>query len=112
MMRVIDGDTIEVSVHLWPGLTQLVSVRVEGIDTPERNGAPCERRLAEAAARFVRNWTGIGSEIVISGVEPDKYAGRVVATVRRMGSADSLGPALVSAGHAREYLGGKRGRWC
>jgi micrococcal nuclease len=112
VVRVIDGDSLEVDVRLWPGLTQRVSIRIEGIDTPEKNGPACERVLAEAAAKFTRNWVSVGPEVVVSDVSLDKYGGRVVGTVRRYGGLNSLGTALVAAGHAREYDGGKRGKWC
>jgi micrococcal nuclease len=112
VVRVIDGDSLEVDVRLWPGLTQRVSLRLDGIDTPEKNGPACERALAEAAARFTRNWVSAGPEVVVSDVRLDKYGGRVVGTVRRYGGLNSLGTALLAAGHAREYLGAKRGKWC
>ena len=36
VIRIIDGDTIEVDAHPWPGHAVRVSVRLRGIDTPER----------------------------------------------------------------------------
>jgi endonuclease YncB( thermonuclease family) len=50
--RVIDGDTLEGRA----GLTQRTSLRVEGIDTPERNGCAMgggiEASVKAARARF------------------------------------------------------------
>ena len=41
VVRVVDGDTIEVNAHYWPGHTWRGKVRLRGIDTPELRGK-CE----------------------------------------------------------------------
>jgi len=41
VVRVIDGDTLEVRVNLWPGLVAEYAVRVRDIDAPELRGADC-----------------------------------------------------------------------
>src|SRR5215208_1700589 len=50
VLRVLDGDTFEARVHLWPALDITTKVRLRGIDAPEMK-ARCreERNLAEAA---------------------------------------------------------------
>lgn len=55
-VRVIDGDSIEVDVRLWPGLTSRVSLRLAGVNTPERRGPECEVLAALAATRFTEAW--------------------------------------------------------
>ena len=49
--RIIDGDTLEVRVDLWPGLQAINVLRVRGIDAPELRGAKCveEKLRAEQA---------------------------------------------------------------
>lgn len=37
VLRVIDGDTFEVLIDLGFGVSQKFSVRLDGIDTPEKN---------------------------------------------------------------------------
>jgi hypothetical protein len=50
LIRVIDGDTIEVRAHLWLGLELTIRVRLWGIDAPELDGiCPAERDLAKSA---------------------------------------------------------------
>lgn len=45
VVRVIDGDTLAVTAHIWVGQSLATSVRIRGIDTPElRGGAPGKRR--------------------------------------------------------------------
>lgn len=111
VVRVIDGDTFEARVHLWPGLEMTTRVRLRGIDAPEMKGA-CgeEQRMAEAASEALRAQLADG-DVAIFNIGPDKYNGRVVAdaATRRTPSVSS---ALLASGHARQYQGGKRGGWC
>ena len=50
VVRVRDGDSIDVIAHVWPGQDVRVSVRLRGIDAPELN-AQCvyEKQLAVLA---------------------------------------------------------------
>lgn len=111
VLRVIDGDTFEARVHLWPGLEMITRVRLRGIDAPEMKGACAEEtRMAEAASEALRVQLAEG-DVAIFNIGPDKYNGRVVADVatRRTPNVSS---ALLTAGHARPYQGGRRGGWC
>ena len=88
VIRVIDGDTLEVRVELWPGLMAEYSVRVRGIDAPELRRVDCEqeRLWGEAALDQVRKLYPEGLEIHIENVDRDPFFGRVVADVRRFRS--------------------------
>ena len=111
VVRVIDGDTFEARVHLWPGLDMTTRVRLRGIDAPETNAACAdEARMASAATDALRAQLADG-DVTIFNIGPDKYNGRVVAdaTTRR---TPSISQALLAAGHARPYQGGRRGGWC
>ena len=120
VVRVVDGDTIEVRASIWPGHEVRVLVRLHGIDAPELNGrCPAERLKAAAARQLVRRLTR-GRAVTLHGVRHGKYAGRVVARVtagrvtagRVTARADDLATALLAAGLARPYAGGKRQGWC
>ncbi len=108
--RVIDGDTIEVTAHIWLGQTLSVRVRIDGIDTPEMRGAcDTERRLALAARDYlVRRVTG--AEVILTRVAYDKYGGRVRAAVADEGG--DIADAMRIAGLARDYRGERRQSWC
>lgn len=111
VMRVIDGDTFEARVHLWPGLEMTTRVRLRGIDAPETKGTCVEEmRMAETASEALRARLADG-DVTIFNIGPDKYHGRVVAdaATRRTPNVSS---ALLAAGHARPYQGGRRGGWC
>jgi endonuclease YncB( thermonuclease family) len=111
VMRVIDGDTFEARVHLWPGLDVTTRVRLRGVDAPELK-ARCgeERAKAEAAREALRAMLDQG-EVGISRVTLDKYGGRVVADASTSGTPD-VSAALLDAGVARRYAGGHRDGWC
>ena len=111
VIRTIDGDTFEARVHLWPGLELTTRVRLRGIDAPElKASCPQELRMAEAAGAALRSLLDEG-EVAIYHIGPDKYNGRVVAdaATRR---TESVSAALLAAGHARSYSGGRRSGWC
>jgi endonuclease YncB( thermonuclease family) len=111
VVRIIDGDTFEARVRLWPGLEMTTRVRLRGIDAPEMKGACAEEmRMAETASEALRIQLADG-DVTIFNIGPDKYNGRVVAdaATRR---TPNVSAALLSAGHARPYQGGRRGGWC
>ncbi len=85
VVRVIDGDTLDVRVDLWPGLQAIYAVRIRGIDAPEMRGAACpeERAWAEEAKAQVEKLYPAGTTVRLQDVEYDAFAGRVVADVRR-----------------------------
>lgn len=114
--RVIDGDTLAVEVRVWPGLLWHGSVRLRGVDTPEKgHRAQCdrERELALRAQAIAEAWVrGARYEVALSNVELDKFGGRVVADVVT-GTGGDLGAALKAAGVAVPYTGrGPKGKWC
>ena len=110
LMRVIDGDTIELSVELWPGLTQRSSIRLVGVNAPEkRTRLFCEKTAGIAATEFTRSFVENGA-ITVTDVRNGKFAGRVLGNVFVDGK--SLSDALLASGHARVYGGGRRQPWC
>jgi endonuclease YncB( thermonuclease family) len=111
VVRVLDGDTFEARVHLWPGLDVTTRVRLRGIDAPEMK-ARCgdERVRAEAARDALRAILDQG-EVGVSRVTLDKYGGRVVADASTQATPD-VSAALLGAGVARRYSGGHRDGWC
>lgn len=111
VLRVIDGDTLEVRVSTWPGQQVVTKVRLRGIDTPERRArCEAERALAERATKALSGLVGTGP-VVLSAVGPDKYFGRVVADVALSNGGDA-GVALRAQGLARTYAGRTRQDWC
>lgn len=109
VVRVYDGDTITVDAHPWPGMTIRTGVRLRGIDTPEIKGKCASEKAAAIVARD-RMAVLVGEKVLLENVTPDKYGGRVDATV--MTSSGDAGAILISENLARPYAGGKRQGWC
>ncbi len=111
VVRVIDGDTFEARVRVWPGLDVNTKVRLRNIDAPELHARCADEHVkAEAARTALETILGAGS-VTISRVGLDKYGGRVDALVATRDTAD-VSAALLNGGWARSYDGGRRGTWC
>jgi endonuclease YncB( thermonuclease family) len=111
VLRVIDGDTFEARVYVWPGHELTTRVRLRGIDAPELK-ARCEseRVQAEAALAALRSMLN-DRDVSIWNLGPDKYFGRVVADAGARRTPD-ISAALLTKGVARSYTGGHRNGWC
>ena len=111
VLRVLDGDTFEARVHLWPGLAVTTKVRLRGIDAPENNARCAEERSKAEAARAALDAFLGEPDLTVFRVSLDKYGGRVVAAAATLRTTD-VAQALVRAGLARPYAGGRREPWC
>ena len=114
VVRVVDGDTVKVdaSADLPPELASL-SVRLRGVDTPEKGRrAKCEaeRQAGRAATAFTEEAIERADSVIVRDPAWGKWGGRVIADLVLDGS--SLSSALLEAGHARRYEGGRRKGWC
>jgi len=106
VVRIIDGDTLEVNAHPWPGHAVRVSVRLRGIDTPERRSQCPDQRAAAQLARIELERLVSGfSTVELINVAGGKYYGRVLADLKA-GTRD-IASAMLESGLARPYQGGK-----
>lgn len=115
VVRVLDGDTVEVRCRAWLGTDVTTIVRVRGIDTPEKHGkCPEESALALKASAFTKEALPQGARVQISEIDNDKFGGRVDAVVvyGASGQGMKLSDQLVKAGLARPYNGGTKSSWC
>lgn len=116
--RVIDGDTVEFQADFMPDpLPKKLSIRVLGVDTPEkghRAACPKEAAAAEKASQFTKdtlnNAIKAKQSIQIELQSHDKYGGRVLGDVIINGQ--KLSALLIANGHARPYFGEKKSSWC
>ncbi|MEK9671916.1 MAG: thermonuclease family protein [Rhodospirillaceae bacterium] len=103
VIRVIDGDTVEVRAAVWLGQSLVTRVRVLGIDAPDKD---CPM-MQERATQKLRDL--MGPTTVLSKIRFGKYAGRVLARLTTKDGRD-LGRVLLHEGLAHVYDGrGKRG---
>ena len=112
--RVIDGDTVEIAVDFLPSpLPPRLSIRVMGVDTPEkapRAQCDAEAALARKASAFTNDAVANALEIDVVILKWDKYGGRVLGEVYL--DHQSLAQSLISAGLARPYKGEAKSSWC
>jgi len=103
-------------VHIWPDLTQTINLRINGIDTPEKrksaysNPGECEKALGKQATEFTRAFIGEAATVTVSDVFLGKYAKRAIGSLSVNGQ--ELSKALIAAGLAKPYEGGKKLAWC
>jgi endonuclease YncB( thermonuclease family) len=111
LVRVVDGDTVEVLARIWPDHYVETLVRLAGIDAPELRGrcaeemALAERAKARLAALLA------GNRLMLADIHYGKYAGRVVARVLTEDGRD-VAEVLLAEKLARPYDGGRRAPWC
>jgi len=114
IMRVIDGDTVEFEApFLVDPLPKKLSIRVWGVDTPEKSfRAKCEKEAAMGAeaSQFTKDLVANAKTTQISIYEWDKFGGRVLGDVLIDGQ--SLTKLLIEKGYAREYYGDAKESWC
>ena len=112
--RVIDGDTVAFQALWLPDpLKKELSVRVYGVDTPEkgfRAKCPSEDQRGQAATAFTKNMMNGAKTRQVLLMDWDKYGGRVLGDIILDGK--SLRDMLISQGYAREYYGEAKTSWC
>lgn len=111
VLRVIDGDTFEARVAVWPGLDITTKVRLRGIDSPEMKSSCAEERAGALAARDALQAILADGSVAVGQIGQDKYGGRVLGSASTRTTAD-VSAAMLAGGHARPYSGGKRLPWC
>ena len=111
VVRIIDGDTFEARVRVWPGLDVNTKVRLRNIDAPELH-ARCSDELEKRklhGRRWRRCWRPAGLRFRGSGSTNMPAASMPLVATRN--TAD-VSAALLNGGWARSYGGGRRGSWC
>lgn len=110
VVRVLDGDTIEVDIEKDVGFDVVVrfrkTVRLIGIDAPEKVGA--SKAAGLASKTLLSSLLPPGTAVVMKTEKPDpsdKY-GRFLASVWL--GEQNLSDHMVTAGAAKSYTGGKR----
>lgn len=101
--RVVDGDTVELSVDLGNKITWRENFRLNGIDTPEKGQSgynEAKQHLDDLISAGISR---------IETFKPDKY-GRWLADIyiNTSGGELLINKLMVIDGHAKEYFGGRK----
>ena len=114
IVRVNDGDTVVIAAPFLPApLKPELSVRVFGVDTPEkghRAQCPSEAQRGEQASAFTKNAVKSTKKHQVILYSWDKFGGRVLGDIVLDGV--SLRAELIRNGFAREYYGDAKQSWC
>lgn len=114
VLRVLDGDTVVVEAPWIPvELKQEISIRILGIDTPEKGGraqCPKEAKLGEEATAFAKETIKPGQIVQVNLIQWDKFGGRVNGTIFVNGK--DFAQMQIDKGFARPYQGEKKKSWC
>ncbi len=113
IISVYDGDTFKVNLkNTQPLFGDTISIRLNGIDTPEiRGSSPCEKVLAYEAKDFVSMLLANADCVILRNPQRGKYF-RIIADVEVDGN--DLSELLLTHEYARPYDGGTKDTtsWC
>jgi len=111
VVKVVDGDTIDVDIDLGFSISFFSRVRLAGIDTPEsRTTNAKEKTLGLEVKEKLKKELAAAKDVVIKTEKPDsseKY-GRILGWVFLDGSDVSLNQRLINEGYAWTYGGGTK----
>jgi micrococcal nuclease len=108
VLKVVDGDTIDVDIDLGFNISYTQRVRLAGIDTPEsRTRDLAEKKLGLESKKYLADLLKVATQIVIRTEKPDsteKY-GRILGWLFLDGTSESVNTALIANGYAWDYMG-------
>jgi micrococcal nuclease len=113
VLKVVDGDTIDVIIDLGFDVSFTSRVRLAGIDTPEsRTTDAREKILGLEVKDYLKKALDGATDIVIRTEKADsseKY-GRILGWLFINRQTDSLNTQLVNKGYAWSYDGGTKSK--
>ena len=106
VLKVVDGDTLDLSIDLGFDVWTTQRVRLLGIDTPETHTLDLkEKALGVKAKAMVEGLIKTATLIRVQTTKSDKY-GRMLVTL--FVDSVNINEALVAAGYAWRYDGGTK----
>ena len=106
--KVVDGETIDITIDLGFALTTKQRVRMNGVDTPESITKDAyEKTFGIEAKEFIQSWFLANKSVKVRTEKDDKY-GRILGHFYAEGDVESLNEKLVRLGYAWEYDGGTK----
>jgi len=108
VLKVVDGDTIDVDIDLGFDISFTSRVRLAGIDTPEsRTSDKAEKVLGLEVKDRLKHLIADAKTVVIRTEKPDsseKY-GRILGWLFLDGAEKSVNETLIADGYAWGYMG-------
>ena len=109
VLRVVDGDTVDVLLDLSFGVFRKVRIRANGIDAPEsRTRNKAEKKLGLAAKARMKKLCAKKIYVEsLNGGKLDKY-GRLLANLYTEEDNTDICKTLIKEGYVIKYDGGKK----
>jgi micrococcal nuclease len=108
VLKVVDGDTIDVDIDLGFDISFTSRVRLAGIDTPESRTTDKEEKVLGLEVKDrLKTLISSANTVVIRTEKPDsseKY-GRILGWLFLDGAEKSVNEALIADGYAWGYMG-------
>jgi micrococcal nuclease len=108
VLKIVDGDTIDVDIDLGFSISYSQRLRLAGIDTPEsRTTDKFEKTLGLESKEYLKSKLKDSKDIVVKTEKPDsseKY-GRILGWVYVNGDTKSLNEQMIEDGYAWGYMG-------
>jgi micrococcal nuclease len=108
VLKIVDGDTIDVDIDLGFDISYTQRVRLAGIDTPEsRTKDLKEKALGLEVKDRLKKAIDAAKDVIIVTEKPDsteKY-GRILGWVYLDKAAKSINELLIEEGYAWGYMG-------
>ena len=109
--RIVDGDTIDISIDLGFDLTKKERVRLAGIDTPEkRTKNPKEKEMGYQATEFLEMHLMEASKLTVKTEKEGKFGRMLGWLYKSEEDTMSINQIMIDKGYAWAYDGGTKVR--
>ena len=109
--RVVDGDTIDISIDLGFDLTKKERVRLAGIDTPEkRTKNPKEKEMGYQATEFLEMHLMEATKLTVKTEKDGKFGRMLGWLYKSEEDTMSINQIMIDKGYAWAYDGGTKVR--
>lgn len=105
VVRVVDGDTVDVDIDLGFYMVTRQRIRLEHIDAPEKRGECKQDGIG--AMRFLEKMLSSDRPLYIKTTKAGKF-GRWLGELWIENDTNSVNQQMIDTGHALAYEGGKR----
>tara|TARA_R100001443_G_scaffold20674_3_gene32885 strand:+ start:6799 stop:7203 length:405 start_codon:yes stop_codon:yes gene_type:complete len=109
--RIVDGDTIDISIDLGFDLTKKERVRLAGIDTPEtRTKNPKEKEMGYQATEFLEMHLMEATKLTVKTEKDGKFGRMLGWLYKSEKDVTSINETMIDEGYAWAYDGGTKVR--
>ena len=109
ILKVVDGDTVDIEIDLGFSLTKKERVRLAGIDTPEsRTRNLIEKEYGLEAKAYLEDLLENSQNLIVKTEKDGKYGRMLGWFFENEFSIYSINQKMIDEGYAWEYDGGSK----